>query len=72
MDLFVFILHSFNRKFRVIDGPTYLKKFASDRRHMIRDGIWLKEPPNYKPISTPGLYFSFFHFLINIPADYLY
>lgn len=43
----------FYRKFRVVDGPTYLKKFSSDRRHMLRDGVWLKEPPSYKPISTP-------------------
>ncbi|XP_075228436.1 N-terminal glutamine amidase tungus [Lycorma delicatula] len=43
----------FYRKFRVIDGPTYLNKFASDRRHMITDGMWLKEPPSYLPISTP-------------------
>ena len=40
-------------RFRVIDAPTYLSSFASDRSHMIgRDGRPLKPLPPWPPIGT--------------------
>ncbi|XP_030766309.1 protein N-terminal glutamine amidohydrolase [Sitophilus oryzae] len=43
------------RYFRVIDGSEFIKHFASDRRHMKRpNGTWIKPPPNYPAICTPG------------------
>ena len=44
-----------HRMFRLVTASDYLKHFASDRRHMKRkDGTWIKTPPDYSPISTPG------------------
>jgi hypothetical protein len=40
------------RYFRVIPAEQYLTTFASDRTHMIKDGKWLKPPPNYPAIFT--------------------
>ncbi len=40
------------RFFRVVPAGEYLATFASDRSHMLKDGKWLKPPPNYPPIST--------------------
>jgi hypothetical protein len=43
------------RYFRVVPASVFLQHFASDRRHMKRaDGSWIKPPPDYPPISTPG------------------
>ena len=40
-------------RFRVIDAPTFLKTFASDRSHMKGpDGRPLKPPPPWPPIGT--------------------
>ena len=52
------LFHHFNivlfnsRYFRVIPAEQYLTTFASDRTHMIKDGKWLKPPPNYPAIFT--------------------
>jgi hypothetical protein len=44
------------RYFRVVPASLFLQHFASDRRHMKRaDGSWIKPPPDYPPISTPGM-----------------
>jgi hypothetical protein len=44
------------RYFRVIPASVFLQHFASDRRHMKRaDGSWIKPPPDYPPITTPGM-----------------
>ncbi|CAM8941413.1 unnamed protein product [Rhodiola kirilowii] len=41
----------FQRCFRIVHAPIFLKNFASDRRHMIdQDGAWLHQPPDYEPI----------------------
>jgi protein N-terminal glutamine amidohydrolase len=37
----------FKQLFRVVEGSTYLTHFASDRRHMYRDGRWLAAPPSW-------------------------
>ncbi|RIA86537.1 N-terminal glutamine amidase-domain-containing protein [Glomus cerebriforme] len=43
----------YQRKFRIIPAETYLRVFASDRSHMIKeDGTWNSPPPTYPPIST--------------------
>nr|CAH7729023.1 unnamed protein product [Callosobruchus chinensis] len=45
------------RYFRVIPANEFLDEFASDRRHMKRpNGTWIKPPPTYPPIRTPGEY----------------
>lgn len=47
------------RFFRVIPAETYLKEFASDRRHMRRpDGTWIKPPPSYPQIQTESKYLT--------------
>ncbi|KAL8624670.1 hypothetical protein ACOMHN_038216 [Nucella lapillus] len=44
----------FRRSFRVVTGEEYLKTFASDRSHMVKeDGTWMADPPAYPCISTP-------------------
>nr|CAG4646524.1 EOG090X0C0Q [Macrothrix elegans] len=42
----------YRRMFRVVPAKDYLEHFASDRRHMLKDGKWLKPPPSYPPIQT--------------------
>lgn len=42
----------FRRWFRVVPAELYLSEFASDRHHMMKDGQWLKPPPDYAPIKT--------------------
>ena len=42
---------AYRRFFRVIPADEYLRRFASDRRHMRRtDGSWKMPPPSYPPI----------------------
>lgn len=42
-------------RFRVVDAPTYLERFASDRSHMIGpDGLPLQPLPPWPPIG-PGM-----------------
>eukprot|EP01026_Neomeris_dumetosa_P005654 TRINITY_DN11650_c0_g1_i1.p1 TRINITY_DN11650_c0_g1~~TRINITY_DN11650_c0_g1_i1.p1 ORF type:complete len:149 (-),score=4.42 TRINITY_DN11650_c0_g1_i1:105-551(-) len=44
---------NYERKYRVIEGEIYLRFFASDRSHMLRqDGSWLAPPPQYDPIIS--------------------
>jgi hypothetical protein len=46
----------YHRFFRVVPAEQFLLTFASDRSHMRKeDGSWLKPPPNYPPIVSPGL-----------------
>ncbi|XP_022239826.1 protein N-terminal glutamine amidohydrolase-like isoform X2 [Limulus polyphemus] len=43
----------YHRKFRVIPGEVFLKKFASDRSRMKNsDGAWIKSPPPFPCIQT--------------------
>ncbi|KAG2221397.1 hypothetical protein INT45_012648 [Circinella minor] len=43
----------FKRYFRMVPGSVYLKEFASDRSHMLKeDGEYMKPPPNYPAITT--------------------
>ncbi|CAM1302140.1 WDYHV1 (predicted) [Pycnogonum litorale] len=43
----------YQRKFRIISGNDYLRKFSSDRLHMRNeDGSWVKAPPPYPPILS--------------------
>ncbi|KAL6138092.1 hypothetical protein ACLB2K_063378 [Fragaria x ananassa] len=43
----------FQRYFRIVHAPIFLRSFASDRRHM-KDplGEWLHQPPVYEPIVS--------------------
>ena len=43
----------YKRKFRVVPAHEFLKRFASDRRHMKDSkGGWTKPPPSYDCIAT--------------------
>ncbi|KFM71476.1 Protein N-terminal glutamine amidohydrolase, partial [Stegodyphus mimosarum] len=45
----------YHRYFRVVPADVFLKTFASDRSRMKKpDGTWIKEPPPYPCITTPG------------------
>ncbi|KAL5810459.1 hypothetical protein ACOSQ4_027027 [Xanthoceras sorbifolium] len=45
------VFSEFQRFFRMVHAPIFLRFFASDRRHM-KDpaGNWIAEPPSYEPI----------------------
>ncbi|KAG0178666.1 hypothetical protein DFQ29_003139 [Apophysomyces sp. BC1021] len=57
-----YIIHSFQphleleekykRCFRVVPASTYLREFASDRTHMLKEGKYLATPPAYPPIAS--------------------
>ncbi|OZJ06685.1 hypothetical protein BZG36_00381 [Bifiguratus adelaidae] len=40
------------RKYRIVAATEFLKRFASDRSHMMRQGEFLAAPPSYPPIRT--------------------
>ncbi|XP_061348895.1 protein N-terminal glutamine amidohydrolase [Gastrolobium bilobum] len=45
------LFSDYNRLFRVVHAPMFLRCFASDRRHMKdSDGNWNREPPPHEPI----------------------
>ncbi|KAL0094221.1 N-terminal glutamine amidase-domain-containing protein [Phycomyces blakesleeanus] len=43
----------FKRYFRLIPAVDYLRGFASDRSHMLKDGLYHAPPPTYPAIKTP-------------------
>ncbi|TXG46203.1 hypothetical protein EZV62_028298 [Acer yangbiense] len=45
------LFSEYQRCFRIVHAPIFLRSFASDRRHM-KDpaGNWIAEPPSYEPI----------------------
>ncbi|XP_027367120.1 protein N-terminal glutamine amidohydrolase [Abrus precatorius] len=47
------LFSDYNRLFRVVHAPVFLRSFASDRRHMKdSDGNWVQEPPPHEPIAA--------------------
>lgn len=45
------LFSDYNRLFRVVHAPIFLRCFASDRRHMKDSGgNWIEEPPPHEPI----------------------
>ncbi|XP_022013004.1 protein N-terminal glutamine amidohydrolase isoform X3 [Helianthus annuus] len=45
------LFSEFQRVFRIVHAPLFLRYFASDRRHMKdSEGNWMSPPPEYKPI----------------------
>ncbi|XP_014512759.2 protein N-terminal glutamine amidohydrolase [Vigna radiata var. radiata] len=45
------LFSDYNRLFRVVHAPLFLRSFASDRRHMKDSGgKWIEEPPPHEPI----------------------
>nr|KYP73638.1 hypothetical protein KK1_006285 [Cajanus cajan] len=45
------LFSDYNRLFRVVHAPIFLRCFASDRRHMKDSGgNWIEEPPQHEPI----------------------
>ncbi|CDH52600.1 protein n-terminal glutamine amidohydrolase [Lichtheimia corymbifera JMRC:FSU:9682] len=42
----------YQRCFRLIPAKDYLRGFASDRSHMLVDGVYASPPPEYPPIET--------------------
>ncbi|KAF5474149.1 hypothetical protein F2P56_006075 [Juglans regia] len=50
------LFSEYQRFFRIVHAPIFLRCFASDRRHM-KDSVgnWTVEPPVYEPIVAEGL-----------------
>ncbi|KAJ0043508.1 hypothetical protein Pint_17888 [Pistacia integerrima] len=45
------LFSEFQRYFRIVHAPIFLRYFASDRRHMKDSaGNWVAEPPTYEPL----------------------
>lgn len=45
------LFSDYNRLFRIVHAPIFLRCFASDRRHMKgSDGLWIEQPPPHQPI----------------------
>lgn len=45
------LFSDYNRLFRIVHAPIFLRCFASDRRHMKgSDGHWIEQPPPHQPI----------------------
>ncbi|KAF5750220.1 protein N-terminal glutamine amidohydrolase-like [Tripterygium wilfordii] len=45
------LFSEYERFFRIVHAPVFLRCFASDRRHMKdSNGNWSKQPPGYEPI----------------------
>ncbi|KAE8098776.1 hypothetical protein FH972_016812 [Carpinus fangiana] len=45
------VFFEYQRFFRIVHAPIFLRSFASDRRHMKDSaGNWIAEPPAYEPI----------------------
>ncbi|KAJ3076295.1 Protein N-terminal glutamine amidohydrolase [Podochytrium sp. JEL0797] len=51
-------LSRFNRYYRVVKSSEFIKTFASDRRHMQKDGEWMAPPPSYPGFESPGCFFN--------------
>lgn len=47
--------------FRVVDGGTFIERFASDRRHMRAPSGWRAAPPPWPPIGSGA--FNLFEFV---------
>ena len=41
--------------YRLVGGDVFLERFASDRRHMLRDGEYISVPPVWPLIRNDGL-----------------
>jgi hypothetical protein len=41
--------------YRLVSGDVFLGGFASDRRHMVRDGEYISPPPVWPAICNEGL-----------------
>lgn len=39
-------------QFRLVDVPTFLAEFRTDRRHMLDHGEWRHPPPPWPPLAT--------------------
>ncbi|CAO3628410.1 unnamed protein product [Cunninghamella echinulata] len=46
------LLDKYKRNFRQIPAKVYLDQFASDRSHMIDNGVYKAPPPDYPPITS--------------------
>ncbi|XP_057427375.1 protein N-terminal glutamine amidohydrolase [Lotus japonicus] len=45
------LFSEYNRLFRIVHAPMFLRCFASDRRHMkVSSGNWIEDPPPHEPI----------------------
>ncbi|XVF56153.1 hypothetical protein PTKIN_Ptkin06aG0094300 [Pterospermum kingtungense] len=73
------LFSEFQRFFRIVHAPLFLRHFASDRRHMKdSEGNWTAPPPTYEPIvSEDGCVHNLNEYneihaadvLTNLPAD---
>ncbi|KAH7510880.1 hypothetical protein JRO89_XSUnG0244100 [Xanthoceras sorbifolium] len=64
------VFSEFQRFFRMVHAPIFLRFFASDRRHM-KDpaGNWIAEPPSYEPIVAEGKHYDLVEILaVNFKA----
>ncbi|XVE75606.1 hypothetical protein DITRI_Ditri12bG0106700 [Diplodiscus trichospermus] len=56
------LFSNFQRFFRVVHAPLFLRHFASDRRHMKdSEGKWTAQPPTYEPIVAEGTVLETIH-----------
>ncbi|KAJ3295608.1 hypothetical protein HDU79_008797 [Rhizoclosmatium sp. JEL0117] len=51
-------LTKYHRYYRVVGANEYIKTFASDRRHMQKDGEWMAPPPLYPGFESEGTFFN--------------
>ncbi|ORY47872.1 hypothetical protein BCR33DRAFT_714926 [Rhizoclosmatium globosum] len=51
-------LTKYHRYYRVVEAHEYFKTFASDRRHMQKDGEWMAPPPSYPGFESEGTFFN--------------
>uniref|UniRef100_A0A7C9DGT6 Protein N-terminal glutamine amidohydrolase n=1 Tax=Opuntia streptacantha TaxID=393608 RepID=A0A7C9DGT6_OPUST len=50
------LFSEYQRFYRIVHAPIFLRRFASDRRHMKdSDGNWTAQPPSYDPIVAEGM-----------------
>lgn len=42
------------RMYRLVDADKYLVEFASDRKHMLKNGQWIAPPPDWPLIQNAG------------------
>ncbi|KAG4982640.1 hypothetical protein JHK87_027389 [Glycine soja] len=63
------LFSDYNRLFRVVHAPLFLRCFASDRRHMKDSGgNWIEEPPQHEPIVAEDRTVHNLNEYINISA----
>ncbi|KDO41226.1 hypothetical protein CISIN_1g0309242mg, partial [Citrus sinensis] len=59
------LFSEYQRFFRIVHAPVFLRCFASDRRHMKDSaGNWIAQPPAYEPIVAEGKHYNLIQILL--------